>query len=482
MPARLARMPARVSWMPAVTDAVGFAAAGPELAESGGESAPAANLPAATAASGDSEPAASLPAATAASVAGEPAASLPALPADSSSMGVPAAGGQAGHRAARWLPRAVVAAELAVFAAAIAAIAGALDHASPPRAAATLTADDTIAVDPGPPAGPARSGGTVRRRWLSWPVALVAVWAVLAVTDIAVFHSGLGASQSRTSQPVATGAAAHKHAGATVPITATAKAPAGDTRDRAAIWIAQQISRGTIVACDVAMCAALRAHGIAAANLVELGPDGASDPLGTGIVVATAAVRSEFDNRLSSVYAPLVVANFGSGSAAIQIRVTAPDGTAAYLRELHSDLLARRMAGAQLLRNTRLTAAPAARQALADGDVDTRLLAVIAALARSHHIVIASFGDSGPGASSVAPLRSADIALAPRSGSGDGSLSSMLAFLRAQEPPYQPASVTKTRLAAGRSAIRVQFGDPSPLGLLASHGAAPETTKARAGK
>jgi hypothetical protein len=350
------------------------------------------------------------------------------------------------------------------------------------HAVATLTADDTIAVDPLPPAEPARPGGTEQPRRQRWPVALVLVVAVLAVTDIAVFHISLGTNQARTSHPVATGTAAHKHARAIAPVPAAGRVPAGDTRDRAAIWVAQQVSRGTVVACDVAMCAALQARGIAAANLVELGPGGASDPLGAGIVVATAAVRSEFGSRLSRVYAPLVVASFGSGSAAIQVRVTAPDGTAAYQRQLHSDLLARRTAGAQLLHNTRLTAAPAARQALAAGDVDTRLLVVIAALARSHHIVIASFGDSKPGASSMVPLRSADIALPPRTGSGDESLSPLLAFLRAQQPPYLPASVTKIRLAAGQPAIRVQFGDPSPLGLLAATGAAPETAKARTGR
>ena len=104
---------------------------------------------------------------------------------------------------------------------------------------------------------------------------------------------------------------------------------------------------------------------------------------------------------------------------------------------------------------------------------------VIAALARSRHIVIAGFGDSEPGASSMVPLRSADIAIAPGAGSGDESLSSLVGFLRAQEPPYLPASVTKMRLADGQPGIRVQFSAPSPLGLLASTGASPEATKAR---
>ena len=321
--------------------------------------------------------------------------------------------------------------------------------------AVSLPAAPADSVPLGVPVTVAQAGHRVAR-W--WPGVVAAGTLVVLAVAVAAVDGALPLPGHAASPP-----------------RAAARLTAGDTRDRAATWIAQQVSRSAIMACDPAMCAVLQAQGIAAANLIELGPGDASDPLGTDIVVATAAVRSEFGSRLSGVYAPLVVASFGSGSAAIQIRVTAPDGSAAYLRELHSDLLARRAAGAQLLHNTHLTAAPAARQALADGDVDARLLIVIGALARSRHIMIASFDDSQPGASNAVPLRSADIAIAPGIGPGDGSPGSLLAFLRAQEPPYLPASATKTRLADGQPAIRVQFGDPSPLGLLASTGATPET-------
>ncbi len=85
--------------------------------------------------------------------------------------------------------------------------------------------DDTIAVDPLPPAGPARPGGTGPRRF-RWPIALALVWAALAVADIAVFHSGLGAGQLRTHHTVAAGAATHRPAQATAPVPAPAKARA----------------------------------------------------------------------------------------------------------------------------------------------------------------------------------------------------------------------------------------------------------------
>ena len=65
-----------------------------------------------------------------------------------------------------------------------------------------------------------------RARRPRWPIALVLAWAALAVADIAVFHSSLGANPSRTSQAVAAGAAAHRHAQATAPVPAPAKARA----------------------------------------------------------------------------------------------------------------------------------------------------------------------------------------------------------------------------------------------------------------
>lgn len=86
--------------------------------------------------------------------------------------------------------------------------------------------DDTIAVGPLPPAEPAPAGGTGRPRRLRWPIALVLVWAALAVADVVAFHSSLGASQLRTSHTVAARAAAHKHAQATAPVPAPAKARA----------------------------------------------------------------------------------------------------------------------------------------------------------------------------------------------------------------------------------------------------------------
>ena len=238
-------------------------------------------------------------------------------------------------------------------------------------------------------------------------------------------------------------------------------------RRQAAEWVARQVSPSAIVACDPAMCASLQARGFVAQNLLTLQPS-ASDPLGSDVVVATAAVRSEFGSRLASVYAPTVIASFGPGAARIDVRSVAPDGTAAYRAELHSDRIARQDAGAQLRLNGMITVpAPAGRE-LADGQVDSRLLITLAAVAARYPVRIVAFGGSAPGASPDIPLRSLDIAGAGKSGSAE--LAPILAFLRAQVPPYRPMLAKLLPPAGGRAVLRINFGAPSPLGLLGTRG------------
>jgi hypothetical protein len=128
------------------------------------------------------------------------------------------------------------------------------------------------------------------------------------------------------------------------------------------------------------MCAALQASGIPAGRLLVLGT-AAADPLGSDVVVATVALRTQFGARLESVYAPVVIASFGSGPGRIDVRAVAPDGAAAYRAALAADRRARIVAGSQLLRNRRIWAAADIRAALSAGGVDPRLLAMFAALA-----------------------------------------------------------------------------------------------------
>ena len=223
------------------------------------------------------------------------------------------------------------------------------------------------------------------------------------------------------------------------------------------------MSTDAIVSCDPQMCALLEAHGIPAGRLLPLGGSN-SAPLGSDLIVSTAAVRSEFGARLSSVYAPVVLASFGTGSAQTAIRVVAADGAAAYMRSLRADMAERATAGRQLLQNPRLHASGPARRALAAGRVDSRLLTAFAALATMYRVQVVDFAAPAPGASASMPLRVADIAPAgPGTRHRPNTVASLARFLRNQWAPFRPSSITIVRLASGRPGLarRVRRTQPS---------------------
>jgi hypothetical protein len=239
----------------------------------------------------------------------------------------------------------------------------------------------------------------------------------------------------------------------------TPLAQAVQIRNQAAAWVVSQVGAGTVLSCDPAMCAVLVQHGIPAGNLLVLGP-GSTDPLGSAVVLATAAVRNMFGSRLASVYAPDTLASFGAGQAQIDVRIVAPGGTAAYRTALAADVRARQAAGLQLVDDRRVTATPAARAALVAGLADARLLITLAAMAANEPVRIVSFGDAGPGASPGLPLPSVQV-------QADGATGrNMLAFARAQRPPYLPARSALSRGPGGQTILTIQFAAPSPLGLL----------------
>ncbi len=245
----------------------------------------------------------------------------------------------------------------------------------------------------------------------------------------------------------------------------TPVSPADAVRHQAAAWVASQVSGNAIVACDPAMCSALLGQGVTAGNLLVL-RSAASDPLGSDVVMATAAVRSQFGARLATVYAPEVIASFGSGELRIDVRAVAPDGAAAFGSALAADLAARRAAGSQLLSNSRIGVSPGARAALLAGQVDSRLLITLAAMAAAGPLRIESFAGSGPRAGPDAPLRTAGLAAPGHPAAAAASLRNMLAFVRAQRPPYLAARAGIVRDADGSPVLSVEFAAPSPVGLL----------------
>ena len=306
---------------------------------------------------------------------------------------------------------------------------------------------------------------TTLRLWLQrHPVAGLKAtgWRLLALVACAVLavSAAIAAVAIGTSTTTTSSARPSSQANSGAQISASLQA-ATATRTSAARWIAAQVSPDAIVACDPAMCTALQASGMAAGRLLALGTS-ASDPLGSDLVVATPALRNQFGARLASVYAPVVIASFGSGPARIDIRAVAADGTAAYDSALAADRSARTAAGRQLIHNRHITMSAAAQAVLRAGRVDPRLLAMLAALAAQQPLRILAFGDPSPGASAGIPLRSAEIAPANAGIHAAARLRTMLSFLQAQQVPYLPMRAVLVR----QSALSVEYGAPSPLGLL----------------
>jgi hypothetical protein len=281
-----------------------------------------------------------------------------------------------------------------------------------------------------------------------WPGTRVTACAVLAGLVIGALAA---AAVRHYTRPSAGAAAASRQAA---------------VRDEAASWITQQVSRHIRISCDPAMCAALRAGGFPARDLLTLGPtsDSAAE---TAVVVETPVVRQLFGTGLDAAWAPDVLASFGSGADGITVRVIAPHGAAAYQVLLRTGLAARETAGAALLRDPRIAVPPSAAGQLDAGLVDSRLLRALTALARQQPISIVGFGSTGPGASATLPLRFADLAENDPAAHLTRTvyLRSVRADLDTMQTRFGLTPVTTVVPPYGPPVLRVEVTAPSPPGL-----------------
>ena len=311
-------------------------------------------------------------------------------------------------------------------------------------------------------AGSENAPGAADPAWTkALAVVLILAVVVAAGVSLAVVRSVPGAGPGARGEPAASRAVSPGGIGS-----------AAVARAAAVAWVEEQVSRSAVVSCDPAMCLALRTGGFPATSLMPLGPAAAS-PLGSSVVVVTAALRNQFGPRLVTVYAPVVIASFGGGPARVDIRAYAAGSAAAYRTALAADLAARQAAGRRLLGGAHITASAAARRDLAAGTVDSRLLITLSALAARHDVRVVAFGGADPHGDPRLPVRSAELAM-PRGAEAAGAtaraayLQSVLAFLHAQR---LPVLVARTRLAraAGTAVLQIGFAAPAPLGLLQMH-------------
>ncbi|HEY0717534.1 MAG TPA: hypothetical protein VGD68_07940 [Streptosporangiaceae bacterium] len=291
-----------------------------------------------------------------------------------------------------------------------------------------------------------------RRGGIRWPlVVFVLFLVILALVGLQL--SG-ALSDHQPSRP-----AARPGGAATGPGSLSAAAAA---RDRAARWMAQQVTGSNLIACDPLMCSTLQSDGVAASQLMVMQPT-STDPLGADVVAATSSIRSQFGSQLVSEYAPELIASFGSGASRVDIRAVANDGAAAFEAKEQADLAARQAAGAQLLLGHGFQIPARGASQLRAGQVDSRLLVTLAALLSQRQVRVSSFGDTGPGA----PVRYRQVTIVNASGqSGVLALTADLSQVRAQRNSYLPAHAAIVRLADGQSALRIAFGAPDQPGLL----------------
>ena len=232
-------------------------------------------------------------------------------------------------------------------------------------------------------------------------------------------------------------------------------------RDEAAAWVSQQVSLSAKVACDRTMCTSLSQAGFPVGQLVVIGLT-SSDLASSDVVVVTPVIRAMFGTSIRTADAPAVLASFGTGSAEIDVRVMAPNGVGAYQSRIEQDMDQRREADATLVGVDGITLLPTAQRQLNAGQVDSRLVLVIAQVASTYSVDVVDFGNVGTGGSPEVPLRYADIA-----GNGPaGQLGSMQAALAGLKSYLRPARTLVMTLAHRKTVLRVEFTAPTPHGLL----------------
>ena len=287
-------------------------------------------------------------------------------------------------------------------------------------------------------------------------VLVTTVTVGLLAVGFAVFHhSGGDATRGSSTGQSGTGQGGTGQGG-----TGSARPADPATLSRnAAAWVAAQVGSANVISCDPAMCQALMARHIPASRLYVLKP-GKTNPLDSSVIVATPILRSQIGSRLTSVYAPGLLARFGSGGRQIEVRAIALHGPAAYMSGMKEDLALRKLSGTQIAQSSRIVGSTTVKRRLANGEVDARLMTVITWLAAHFSVHVVAFGDAGPGAD-VAPFRSAELT--------GTNVKTMLAALRGQQAAqssFRATHVGLLRLRSGQTVLRIAFAAPSPFGLL----------------
>jgi Protein kinase domain len=332
----------------------------------------------------------------------------------------------------------------------------------------TASSDQAPAVPPGPQAGSGDGligdgligdGLAPRPRWRrrgngrgSWR------WRAAALLTLILLVAGAGGYAFTASRR---GVSLERPTGGQVRISQLAAE--AEARTQAITWILHQVSPAAVVSCDTQVCTDLASSGFPSSDLLPLGP-ASNDPLGSDLLVATATVRNLFGSRLA-VYAPAIIASFGTGNDKIDIRWVYPDGAAAYRAALPAGLRARKTADAQLLTNSNIRLSATAKAQLLSGQVDPWLPLLIAIMAHSHPLSIVDFASQSPGGGPASLLRWVDLATTVPAAhlTRAAYVDWMRSFIGTQRAEYRPVWVQQATLSTGQAVLRIGYGAPSPL-------------------
>jgi len=237
-------------------------------------------------------------------------------------------------------------------------------------------------------------------------------------------------------------------------------------------WIGANIRGDDHLVIDASAADDLLGRGISFERLVPIGatgptPDALASWRDFDYLVSSPAIRSRLGDLPSvqdAVDSSIPVAAFGADDDRVEIRRILPGGMpGAQQRQADAQDL-RLRAGASLAANPNLTATADAVDAMKAGQVDERLLNVIATLVVQHHLQIGAFptvdGEDGIGA----PRRIVEIdgidfqtvtATTP-------AVASLEAFLDSQLTSYRPADVAVITHPTGSASLRVTYAVADP--------------------
>lgn len=224
----------------------------------------------------------------------------------------------------------------------------------------------------------------------------------------------------------------------------------GAAEQRLAAWLQEHLGPDTLVLVAPAMADALLAEGVAEGRLQRSDTNPVPDPPAELMVSALA------DNE----ELPLVAA-FGQGDDALGVRRIVDAPTTAQVA-VAADRDARASFGSALAENPNLMLSGSAADALRSGEVDARLITVLAGAAGQYRFTVIDFpstsGDLSPDPQRREALISDVSATAP---GNDGGVDELQRYLQQQLPPYQPLS---NELQS--TILTVRYPAPSPVGLL----------------